>query len=243
MTRRRVANHEEIGWWLAMLLVLSMVLMLSAGCSTDLFRLRKEGPPPVPKQPEPTYRHEMTIRELADWSARMLRKVESEGAPRAAPVVAQAAEAAETVSGDVGPPAEPLPLPPARMWEPSERVEESLTTARSERDDYERDAWQWQRNLEKYELKSVRREWAFGVPLLAGLAGLVVIAWGVTVAIRYGLKWKMALWETFLGVRDFFEDHPKAKDEAGAKLAISLSVRQNDQTKAAIDGFQARVGD
>jgi hypothetical protein len=208
-----------------------------AGCSSDLLRLRHTGPPSLPEKPTRSYGHETSIRALADWSARMLGKVHGEGAPRAAPAVGQAAEAAHVVSADVGPPADPLPLPPPEDYGPVEEADDVIERAAEQRSRHEERLWQWGRALERYGRTAVRREWSLGVPLAAS----ALLALLVGLALRYGLKWRSALYQVFLGVRRFLLS--PSGQETGDALKESLRGSMDQAAKDAIQAFYRRLGE
>jgi hypothetical protein len=226
-------------WRTAALALLALACL--AGCSGDLLRIRRTGPPPLPEGPRRSYEHQMTIRELADWSARMLRKAQSEGAPQASPAVGQAAQAAEAVSHDAGPPAEPLPLPGPESQEPVPEAARAIERAGRQRRRYEQDSWRWLGELEDYAGRAVERQWRLGVPLLASVASLLALGAGAAFALKSALKWRRALWQVFLGVRGFLAS--PGRPEAADALKAELRGAMDESSRRIVDGLYRKTGD
>lgn len=233
-------DRDNITWRGALLSgALAVLVIWAVGCSSDLFRLRREGPAPLPPEPQRSIQHEESVRALADWSARMWRLVWARGAEKAASAVGQAAEAAEAVSADVGAPAEPLPLPPAESYTAVRQVPKVLEALVEERGDYLRAQDRYAEKLGDYRTEAVRKTWSFGIPALAPWLGLGLSALVILALVRSALKWKTALWQVFLGVRDFLADKPASGDQ----LKDLLAKQMDTDSKAAIDGLYKKVGE
>jgi hypothetical protein len=230
------------------------------GCSSDLLRFTKTGPPPIPEKPQPTYEHQEAVRELADLSARTLDRVHVEGVLAAAPSIGQAAQAAAIVSADVGPPAAPLPLPEPGAYEPVPQVDEALARAEAARAAHGRAVAKYEARLADYAATPVKRMWAVGVPLLATWGGLLVLGLGVALAFRAAVKYKAALWQVFVGVREFLAYSAVADSAAkagngvgtqvggeacppGRALKASLDKSMDSDAKTVIQNFYSKVGE
>jgi len=241
-------KHENDKWdvpdwmlWAVALAALLGLILMASGCSTDLLRFTKTGPPPMPAKPQPTYEHREVVRELADLSARTLDRVHVEGAPAAAPSIGQAAQAAAVVSADLGPPAAPLPMPPPGTYEGQQEVEDALARAELARAKFEKLLAAYERKLEIYAATPVKRTWSIGVPLLATWGGLLVLGLGVAVAFRAAVKYKAALWQVFVGVREFLDGPGEAV--GGEALKASLDKSMDKDAKTVIQNFYSKVGE
>jgi hypothetical protein len=227
---------------LACALAAALFLLAGPGCSTDLLRFTKTGPPPMPTKPQPTYIHQEAVRELADLSARTLDRVHVEGAPAAAPSIGQAAQASAIVSADVGPPAAPLPMPEPGTYEPVPEVAAAIARAEAARAAYERASAIYERKVAEYAASPVKRTWSIGVPLLATWGGLLVLGLGVALAFRAAVKYKAALWQVFVGVREFLSDAGHS-DGANEALKASLNKSMDQAAKSVVTDFYKKVGE
>jgi len=228
----------------ASLVLIWGVLWGAVGCGnmTDLLRMHTEGPPPAPEEPVVTWKYNESVRQLADWSARMWRQVWARGCAQGAAIAEQAARAAEAVSGFVGPPGEALPLPAADADTPVvvAEVEPVVRRAQKEQRKHNRRVHQWREEMDMYRYASVEREWGFGLPVLGTIAGLAALGFGVLAALKAVWKWKTTLWQVFLGVKAYLSE----ADQASATiLKANLSEKMDASSKAVVDKLYKKTGE
>ena len=103
--------------------MLLAIVLLASGCG--LFSMPKQSAQP-PAKPVATPAQKELQRQNADFAGKVLDRVAEQGAPAAAPLIRQAARAAEAVSGDLGKPAKPVALPPVGVDTPMAEADKAL---------------------------------------------------------------------------------------------------------------------
>lgn len=226
----------------ALLCCLLVGMLAWSGCSlfraSELAGVEIEKKVSAPDEPEETPRHEELRSEAVDLAARVLGKVESEGAPPRAPIVIVARRGAQIASADVGPPEEPLPMPPAESWEADPEVRKRLEAYAAALGRFKatvRDFW---REYRDFKGKSQKTSIRLTSGMLAWKLGLGAMGAALLVVGRAALRYKNVLWRTYLGVQQFRRQEPASENV----LLECLRAQRDTQTKSLIRKLHDKTG-
>ena len=218
-----------------------LVCGLCLGCgSADIFKLERVGAPNLPEPPVASAKLVEVRRELAEFTARVLRQIYARGARAHDAVVGQAARAAEAVSGDLGSPARPLPevdlpapprsaaysalTPGPRQSQPVPGVEKALKRHAAEAADLISARYKYEGRLKDYARQPARTSWGLSSGMLRAYLVMAGLGIGLMAALRWAWRRRGALVDVVRGVSAFLHDEGvPAAAQAALKDALSKS--------------------
>ena len=211
-----------------------LIILTLLGCSTDILRIRTKGKSNVPEPPKRTQEHLEFRKQLAAFSAEWFSKIFSEGAPAESNGVAQVAIAAKEVSADLGAPTSPIPVPPPGDFGEVSLAKDIIEEHQGERASFVKRQNLWILKIEVIASKPQEKEFRIGVPILGYVGGgLLMVAFGF--ALRYGIKMKSVLFNTFLGIKGWLKEPPDAiKDGPRRELLDILSKKMSKAEKKVV---------
>ncbi len=245
-TWRKERQRRRMIMLVLILLCLGLCLVAGlTGCA--LFKYESKGPPPMPLKPVEPYELEEAIREGADYVQRALAMIRDSGAAAHAPVVAHAEEVAAVVSGHLGKPVEPLPLPeraPEDVGEPLAADEPPPKWRKSWRHatvsvlrDWGEVMAAYAALLAKHGRTPVTTGWSISSPMLGSLVGLLMLGIVALVVFRVlfgrlGVA-KFALRQVVQGVQSLRSSViPASSDD---EFKRQMNGAQDEATRQAVD--------
>ena len=235
---------------LAAVLTVVVIVALSSclGCSAlakagEVAGWKFEGPSSVESAPLPGFDHLELRRQAADWVARLMAQVSLWGASPDSPLVQQGAEMAAAVSRDVGPPAEPWPLPsPATTtYRYLPEVEAWLRDYTGEQKDHAEEVDDWERKMAEKSREPETRSGsvgsgALGTYLLFGVGGFGLL---IAAAARWAWKWRKVVYQLVPGVGAYLA---QADGRSQTALKTALDSATDKDVKVTIDKVKREMG-
>lgn len=225
-------------------LALTLTACLLVGCSSlgDLLRFKTTGPQPTKPEPAASFDLQEYKAQLRDFEFRLLAKIDALGAPAHAPAVSQAIAAHVIAGADEPGPATPLPAVPPDLSALVD-VDEAIDRTAALQLALAEDRHEWKGDIAERASKPASREWRFGIPALGGLAGVAIVGWGLSVLVRYVLKWRGGFFQTFTALRSVLFNRSDDAMISAKDLKQALRDKQKLPTKALVDGLQRKIGD
>lgn len=249
----KMPNPPRAGLLAAVALVASFAL---AGCGLldragGLLSVQSTAPTVEPP-PEPSAEHRELRSGAADFGAQVLARVHNLGADAGAALIAQAARAADAVSGDVGKPARPWPLAVAGVGQSPPAVDafEAVPSVEDDLDDYadavakdRADRREWEAEVVTQARAPARRSWSIGSPALGAymLFGIGGVGALLVAAGRWAWKWRKTAMQIVPGVQGILDVARKGVTQTHDDMIATLQSTQDLDVQKTIKDAKARL--